>query len=324
MEKAFLVSILVPVYGVEQYIERCARSLFEQTFSSIEYIFVDDCSPDNSIDLLKQVISYYPERKDAIKIIHHDKNRGLAGARNTAIDAATADFVVHVDSDDYIELNCIELLVKKQQETGADIVSSGILCHKGNNTIEWPPSNDKNSYNYSLRLIERVTSVNIWGRLIRRSLYINNCLRVDEKTNMGEDYQIIPRLVWYADKIASIDNCLYHYIYANANSYTDSFTIDKDRQAWKSFLILEEFFRDKGHDCVKALELGKLNLIYGSIISCLTTNNNYYYREVRSLIKGCSSKSIRRLPFAKRIIMKIPNYKLLKLLVDLFMYCKKK
>lgn len=79
------VSIGIPVYGVEKYIERCAKSLLEQTYQDIEYIFVDDCSPDNSIDILNKVLSQYPTRKEQVKVIRHDKNLGSACTRNTAV-----------------------------------------------------------------------------------------------------------------------------------------------------------------------------------------------------------------------------------------------
>ena len=71
------VSLLIPVYGVEKYIEKCAVSLFEQTYEDIEYIFVDDCTPDNSMNVLSGVIERYPKRKDHTRIIHHDRNLSL-------------------------------------------------------------------------------------------------------------------------------------------------------------------------------------------------------------------------------------------------------
>ena len=80
------VSVCIPVYGVEKYIERCARSLFEQTMKDdIEFIFVDDCTPDKSIEILQKVLEEYPERKNQVKIIRHETNKGLTGARNTAL-----------------------------------------------------------------------------------------------------------------------------------------------------------------------------------------------------------------------------------------------
>ena len=102
------ISILVPIYGVEHYIERCARSLFEQTYPDIEYVFVDDCSSDQSIAVLEKVMEDYPLRKPHVKIIHHERNKGLSAARNTALEASAGDYVMHVDSDDYIEKTLIK------------------------------------------------------------------------------------------------------------------------------------------------------------------------------------------------------------------------
>ena len=104
-QEPYSVSILVPVYGVEKYIERCARSIFEQTYHNLDIVFVDDCTPDKSIEILKRVLEEYPGRKAQTRIIRHAYNRGLSAARNTAVAAATGTFLTHVDSDDWIELN---------------------------------------------------------------------------------------------------------------------------------------------------------------------------------------------------------------------------
>ena len=143
----YLVSILVPVYGVEKYIERCARSLFEQTYNNLEYIFVDDCTPDNSIAILKRVMEEYPMRKGQVRILRHERNRGIAAARNTALDAAQGSFLSHVDSDDYLARDAIRLLVNKQVETGADIVTGifSIITHKGIQQSYRIDYNDKHS-----------------------------------------------------------------------------------------------------------------------------------------------------------------------------------
>ena len=93
-----LISIIVPVYNVSRYIERCARSLFEQSLNDIEYIFVDDCSPDNSIEILHQILSDYPSRMAQVKIISHEKNRGVAAARNTGLKLASGEFIAQCDS----------------------------------------------------------------------------------------------------------------------------------------------------------------------------------------------------------------------------------
>ena len=111
IDKFPLVSICVPIYGVEKYIERCAVTLFEQTYDNLEYIFVNDCTTDDSMAILEEVISRYPARSSAVRIIAHEKNRGLAAARNTTVENCTGEFILHVDSDDYIENNTLLLVV---------------------------------------------------------------------------------------------------------------------------------------------------------------------------------------------------------------------
>ena len=116
------VSVLVPVYNVSAYIERCARSLFEQTFDDIEYIFVNDATPDDSMERLEAVIRQYPERE--VRIVSHERNRGQATARHTALLAASGEYVCCVDSDDYIDWDMVASLYTKAVEEGADIVVS--------------------------------------------------------------------------------------------------------------------------------------------------------------------------------------------------------
>lgn len=112
-----LVSVLIPVYQVEDYIERCDRSVFEQTYQKLECVFVDDGSTDSSNNILYTIINEYPSLKNRISIIHHLENRGLAAARNTAITSCHGDFVMHIDSDDKLELYAAELQHKPFDET---------------------------------------------------------------------------------------------------------------------------------------------------------------------------------------------------------------
>ena len=88
-----MISIITPVYKAEDFIERCAVSLFEQTYADIEYIFVDDCTPDASIERLQRVIERYPSRQPQVKIVRHSVNRGVAAARNSGLDVATGEYI---------------------------------------------------------------------------------------------------------------------------------------------------------------------------------------------------------------------------------------
>lgn len=124
------VSVVVPVYNVCLYIERCARSLFEQTIDSIEYIFVNDCTQDESIDILKRVIEDYPNRKDQIQIIENRKNRGLWYSRKVGMKLATGDYVIVCDSDDWLDLNAYELMYEQAEEKKCRYYLLWYICGK--------------------------------------------------------------------------------------------------------------------------------------------------------------------------------------------------
>ena len=85
------VSVIIPVYGVESYIERCLHALFGQTLDDIEFIFVDDHTPDNSVAKIYSVLEHYPSRKRAVSVLRHSCNKGLAAARTTGVKAASGD-----------------------------------------------------------------------------------------------------------------------------------------------------------------------------------------------------------------------------------------
>lgn len=241
------ISILVPIYNVECYIERCARSLFEQTFLDIEYIFVDDCSTDNSMAHLSRVIDDYPHKKAHITIIKHEKNRGLSATRNTAVDNCNSDFLLHVDSDDYLELNAVEKLVEKQKDTDADIVSGQALLHNVTSTflMERPQFINKNDF--VADMIKPSLHHTIWGRLIRTSLYKDNQIQAVEGVNIGEDLQVMSQLSYFAEKVESVWNVIYHYENSNPNSYMNISSqkiIERCLQDTQSMEIVREFFKN--------------------------------------------------------------------------------
>ncbi len=122
-----LVSVLVPVYQAEKYIERCARSLFEQTYDNLEYVFVNDCTTDGSISILERTIKDYPECSSKVHVIHHHRNRGASAARNTGIEAARGEYFFFMDADDELTTDCIEKLVEPLTEQQYDIVIGNTL-----------------------------------------------------------------------------------------------------------------------------------------------------------------------------------------------------
>ena len=104
------VSVIIPVYNVSAYVERCIHSVMNQTYTSLECILVDDCGTDDSIEKCERMITEY-EGSICFQIIHHERNRGLSTARNTGTEAATGDYILYIDSDDAITPDCIEKLM---------------------------------------------------------------------------------------------------------------------------------------------------------------------------------------------------------------------
>lgn len=111
-------SIIIPVYKVEKYIKKCVESVINQTFSDFEAIFVDDCGGDNSIKIVEE----YAKQDNRIKIFYHEKNRGLSAARNTALNISAGKYIVCLDSDDWIELNALELIYDEFQKRNTNSI----------------------------------------------------------------------------------------------------------------------------------------------------------------------------------------------------------
>ena len=313
--KDIKVTIGVPVYGVEKYISKCAESLFSQSYNNIEYIFVDDCSQDNSCSIIMQVLEKYPDRKEKVHIIKHKYNRGLGAARNTAVDNATGDFITWVDSDDWIDPTMVEKMVNKQQEDNADIVTVNTLLDWGNTqTLYKQPSGNLSSRDWLLVLLKRERKTMIWSRLIRLSLYKDHNIRVLEGCNMSEDHQVIPRLAYYAKKMSLVEEPLYIYNKSNDNAYTANFSADKACQILRGHQLLMDFFSDKDEELKKALSIGLAKQLCDlALQSCRSSDYIFYEQQLRDKLKGIPHWCYDFIPWTLKIVFFIKNPRLIAL-----------
>lgn len=227
------ISILVPVYKVENYIERCIISLINQTIDeNVEIIFVNDCTPDRSIEVLQNTIKNNPPKSNFnINIIHHQKNRGQAAARNTALNHAKGKYTLFIDSDDYIDLDMVEKMYKKAIESSASIIMVDLIKeYKDHNAlVEAPYYKDKNNI---LSSFIRGESIYLCNKLILKSLYTDNKLSFREGYNMSEDYAIMIPLSFNANKIEYVPNTYYHYIQYNEDATTKKKLTKQDIDGW--------------------------------------------------------------------------------------------
>lgn len=262
------ISILIPVYNVADYIIRCLNSVVEQTYKGpLECILVDDCGSDNSIPLVKKFLESYSGNV-MFRILHHDRNRGLAAARNTAVENAEGDFVFHLDSDDWLEPTAIEHLFNLYYQTGADIVSGNALRHTDLGEFLLKEPRYKSPKEMVHNTIEMTLDHVVWRRLIKRSLYIDNQISAVEGIDVGEDHHTLPRLAYYATKVATLDEVVYHYNCMNPNSYmsikTDKVNLKRFKSDLASIEILQNFFKNKDAYCESRLK--KIKTTFGLIM----------------------------------------------------------
>ena len=215
------VSILIPVYKSEKYFGECLHSVFQQTYSNIEYIIVNDASPDNSMEILRQVLKDYPEKKSSVIILENEQNRGVAYTRNLLLEHATGDYIYFVDSDDIIETNTIEVFVNTAERENADIVRcdySRLYGGKSYPVIRKPINRDESLLAHCLSNDYGMES--LCFLFIRRTLFTSHQLRFPEDINGCEDFLMTVKLFFYTNRVIDTHQQLYYYRLNNNLSIT--------------------------------------------------------------------------------------------------------
>lgn len=305
MENYPLISICVPVYNVEKYLPVCVNSLLCQTYPNIEYVFVDDNSSDESLYILNQLVK---GRKLNIQIIHNKENKGLSSVRNIALSNANGEFIIWVDSDDYIEFDTLTKLYKKQKEGNFDIVTYDIVAHYSDKDEIISSPDYESPRQMTLLLLSRKAPVCVCGRLIRKSLYNNGQISCMPGINCGEDFQVSSRLSYFSERVGSLHETLYHYTCTNQSSYTFKFSRERCDQDWQSLLLLEDFFNNKDKVYSEALQLAKLELAVHHIAhSCKYSDKAYFYICHNRISNICYSY-YRSVPLHYRLCLIIKKY----------------
>lgn len=301
-----LISILIPVYNVEPFITRCIKSVMSQTYvGKMECVIVDDCGTDRSMKIIEQLLADYRGNIE-FQILRHTHNRGLAATRNTAVEASKGEFIVHLDSDDWIEPTMIELLVNKQRETNADIISCNAIAHKSSGNVILEEPNYSTKEEMMCNIICRTLDHVIWRRIIRASLYKDNGIVAYEGVNIGEDHYTLPRLLFYANSYAKCDETLYHYNCINEHSYMQSckrmsfnhsrYVNDRD-----SVNILLDFFMQHDKAIVGNLNKIKAALVYEYIYPMIQTRDKEAYRMLRADWNTIDYKHL-KVPALRRVL----------------------
>ena len=212
------VTIIITIFNCEDYIKTCARSLFEQTLDGLEYLFVNDATPDNSMNILKSIIADYPSRKPYIKIINLEKNGGVSNARRIGIEIASGEYVIHADSDDWVDRDMYERLYRKAKETDADIVGCNFRHEFTDQQYDFHQQYANSIEENISRLINGRIFPSLCTSLTRRSLIVEKGVIFPVGLNMGEDLYFNLQLYLHARKIVSMDWAPYHYRHTESSS----------------------------------------------------------------------------------------------------------
>ncbi len=247
----FKISIIITIYNSEKYIKECVCSIFEQTLDKIEFIFVDDATPDDSINILKNIINNYPFRENHIKIINLNKNGGVSNARQIGLNYATGEYIIHTDSDDWVDNDMYERLYNKAKETDADIVGCNFRHEFSDTQYDFHQQYSNTIEENVSRLINGRIFPSLCTSLTRRSLIIENEISFPIGLNMGEDLYFNLQLFLHAKKIVSMDWAPYHYRHTQ-----DSSCIQRSRKSIDSDIAIASLIEDlmRKHNLYKKYE----------------------------------------------------------------------
>ena len=249
------VSVIIPVYNSENYLEKCLDSVCNQTLKDIEIICVNDCSTDNSLDILNQ----YAKKYSNIKVIDCKVNAGESKARNIGLENAAGEYLAFVDNDDTIDLDFCEKLYKKAKKTNADISKGEARIFEFKNQI---------IRKYNSKLFFKAYW---WTAIYKRTLITNNNIKFIENYPLGGDVLFLNQALIHADKLELSDEVYYNYHRREDSGDSRILSLEKI----ESVLNIQEKIIDNINCNINNLDkIGVLHVYH----LCVSSGINYAYR----------------------------------------------
>lgn len=242
------ISIIVPIYNAEEYLEQCLESILNQTYSNLQIILIDD----GSVDLSLAICRHFAKLDKRIEV-HHRKNKGLVSARKMGVSLAQGEMIGWVDADDWIEPNWIEALANLWMSTGADIIAAGHLHDIGEHGVEVKNKFVEGIYEkdkilskmiYTGDFFEYGILPQVYTKLIHRNILQKTQMQVDDEIIAGEDAAVIYPSILEADSIYVSDICGYHYV-QRPGSMTKTSYSDEKLRVGKLIHYLSDIFEEK-------------------------------------------------------------------------------
>lgn len=269
MKSPPLVSVIIPVYNVARYIEKCAESIFSQTLHNLEIIFVDDCSPDNSVEIIENVLTKYPQRKATTSIIRLPSNSGVATARKEGILRSSGEYIIHCDGDDWVDPDLYSTLYRKAKELNADVaICDEVMEFHGYQIPKKHVVLPKQGRVLLKNWYRQCIGLYFHNKLVKRGLYVDNNILPWSGLNMWDDNALLARLLYYANTIVQLEGGpVYHYNRTNINAMTAEYSERQVNQMIEVADRLAAFFESHSdrHDYANTINafkyLARINLV---------------------------------------------------------------
>lgn len=305
------VSVIIPVYNVEKYLRRCLDSVVNQTYKNLEIILVNDGSPDNS----KEICEEYVNKYDNIQLINQE-NQGNSGARNTALKNITGEYVMFVDSDDWIELDAIEYCVESMKKSDADIVVTQMVRKKA-----YTPNKEENANILEKTLTQEQYAKQffkigsnkieyyVYSKLYKREV-VNN-ITFPKGLSIGEDALVTFRYIQKAKKIFYSSKVTYNYFYNDA-SLTAKFS-SKDFDLEKIWdLVIEDAVNYGNEDYIFYAKLNRYRIDFNLLCRIALSENKEdtvkYKDKIEELLLKVKEKKkilLEYLPLSRKVILRL-------------------
>lgn len=296
-----LISVIIPIYKVEEYLEECITSIVNQTYSNLEIVLVDDGSPDNCPHMCDE----WAGRDSRIKVIHK-ANGGLSDARNAGIGIASGEYIAFVDSDDFIKLDMLEKLHAALVKADADIAACGILTCEGKKQAAWGCRNTVGTPEqiYALLYNDTAYPVAAWNKLYRRNCWETLRFPVGKTC---EDAFTTYQLIHNAQRIVMIPEALYCYRIRSGSIMTSAFSLKKmdEEEAWRSNYEFMEMHYPRFRKNAFDFYLQRVN----GLIRSMSEDNRKNFAEQYLFLRNILKSNLWYVVFCSKISLK-PRIKL--------------
>lgn len=262
MQNCPLISVIIPVYNSEKYLKRCLESVIKQSYRNLEIIIVNDGSEDHSLHIIEE----FQKIDSRVKLINK-KNGGLSSARNRGIKECLGEFILHVDSDDWIEQDMCKKLLEVLLMNNAQIAVCDVFFETDKKTYirQEPYSYTENFDSFFRKYLFHAGLNSVWNKLLSSSLYKDNNLLHYEDISLGEDSSTLLRLIAKSDKIVHINKPFYHY---NMRSLGMSRGIKKNvMQYYEGILYVEKFYMENSLSTY-LFPFVRFKVAYSELVNC--------------------------------------------------------